>query len=109
MASKSTSGSAGAVATQEHLLDRVGAEPEAERLERDDLLGRDVAKVHVGAEVLHEPGLRGLRRRLEEQVVQRDLVRDLLEQARAHVARLAEDPGGAALAALGDDLPGTGF
>src|SRR4051812_28534090 len=63
IASKSRSGSAGAVATEQHLLDRVGAQPEAERLERDDLLRRDVAEVHVGAELLHEPGLRALRRR----------------------------------------------
>src|SRR4029079_4216461 len=68
MASKSRSGSAGAGATQEHLLDRVAAQPKAERLQRDDLVGRDVAEVHVGPELLHEPGLRALRRRLEEQV-----------------------------------------
>src|SRR5215207_11140565 len=57
MSSSSDSGSGGAVAKQ-HLLQGVAAEAEAERLERDHLVGRDVAEVDVGAEVLHEPRLR---------------------------------------------------
>src|SRR5438477_5536530 len=51
-----------------HLLQRVAAEPEPERLERDHLVGRDVAEVDRGTEVPDEPGLRRLRRRLEDEV-----------------------------------------
>ena len=89
----------GAARHEQHLLQRVGAQPEPQRLERDHLVGRDVAEVDVGAELLHEPGLRGLRRRLEDQVVDVDLVRDLVDQPGAHLAGRPEDPGGAALAA----------
>src|SRR5581483_1638037 len=71
---------------KEHLLQRVAAQPEPERLERDDLLGRDVPEVDVRSEVLHEPRLARLRRRLEDQVGERDLVCDLVDQAGAHVA-----------------------
>src|SRR5262249_5929267 len=59
-------------------------------------------------ELLHEPRLRGLRRRLEDERVDGDLVNDLVDEARAHLARGPVDPGGAALAALGDHLPGPG-
>src|SRR5262245_38731881 len=86
----STSGSCRLGVAKQDLLEGVAAQAEPQRLERDDLVGRDVAEVHVRAEVLHEPRLRRLRRRLEDQVVDRDLVRDLLEQARAHVARSEE-------------------
>ena len=79
---------------------------EAQRLDGDHLVGRDVAQVDVRAEVLHEPGLRGLRRSLEEELVDRDLVRDLVDQPRPHVPVRAEDPGRPALAALRDHLPG---
>ena len=75
----------GRVAEQD-LLEGVGAEAEAERLERDHLVGRDVAEVDLGPEVLDEPGLRGLRRRLEDQVVDVDLVDDLVDEAGAHLA-----------------------
>ena len=44
-------GSCSVVADTEHLLERVAAQPETKRLERDDFLGRDVAEVHVRAEV----------------------------------------------------------
>src|SRR3989304_2403694 len=47
---------------KEHLLQRVRAKAEPQRLERDDLIGRDVAEVDVRAELLDEPGLPGLRR-----------------------------------------------
>src|SRR5207253_7935281 len=50
-------------------LQRVAAQPEAERLERDHLVGRDVPEIDGGAEPLDEPRLRGLRRRLEEDVL----------------------------------------
>src|SRR5712691_8816703 len=79
------------LAAKQHLQHRVAAQAETQGLERDDLLGRDVAEVDVRPEVLHEPGLGALRRRLEDQVVDRDLMRDLVDQARAHVAILAED------------------
>src|SRR5918911_4016604 len=85
MASKSRLGSR-AVATEEHLLQRVGAQAEPQRLERDDLLGRDVPEVHARSELPHEPGLARLRRRLEDQVLDRDLVRDLVDQTGAHLA-----------------------
>src|SRR5690348_13351742 len=53
---------------KEHLLERVAAQPEPERLERDDLLGRDVPEVDRRAELLDEPRLGGLRRRFEDDV-----------------------------------------
>src|SRR5687768_13210486 len=69
MASKSRSGSCGwlsARTAKKHLLQRVGTQAEAERLEGDDLVGRDVPEVDLGTEVPHEPGLRRLRRRLPD-------------------------------------------
>jgi hypothetical protein len=57
-------GSCSVVADTEHLLQCVAAQAEPERLERDDLLGRDVAEVDVGAEVLDERRLRRVGRRL---------------------------------------------
>src|SRR5919199_560233 len=62
-ASNSRSGSA--VATEQHLLQGVAAETKPQRFERDHLVGRDVAEVRVRPELLDEPRLRGLRRRLE--------------------------------------------
>src|SRR5438128_12035412 len=70
---------------KEHLLQRVAAQAEAERLERDHFLRRDVPEVHLGAEVLDEPRLRLLRRRLPHDVVEVELVRDLVDQPGAHV------------------------
>ena len=49
-----------------------------------------------------------LRRRLEDQVADVDRVDDLVDQPGAHLAGRAVDAGGAALAALGDHLPGAG-
>src|SRR5579862_2197102 len=54
---------------EQHLLQRVAAQAEPQRLERDDLFGRDVPEIDVGPEMLHEPGLRGLGRRLPHEVV----------------------------------------
>src|SRR5207248_92447 len=88
-------GSCSVVADTQHLLQGVAAQAEPERLEGDDLLGRDVAEVHAGAEMLDEPRLRRLGRRLPDEVVEVDLVLDLRDQASAHVAVGAEDPGGA--------------
>src|SRR6266540_2032796 len=107
IASTSGSWSAGAVAKQ-HLLQRVAAQPEPEGLERDDLLRRDVPEVHVRPELLYEPGLRVLRRRLEDQVADLDLVDDLVDEAGAHLAGRPVDPGRSTLAALRDHLPGAG-
>src|SRR5437868_11022197 len=101
----STLGSWSRLATEQHLLQRVAAQPEAERLERDDLVGRDVAEVDLGPEVLDEPRLGRLRRRLPDEVVEIDRVRDLVDEPGAHLARRAEDAGGSALARLGDHLP----
>src|SRR5579884_4358682 len=106
--SDSTSGGSCRVAAKQDLLQRVPAQPETQRLERDDLLGRDVAEVHLGAEVPHEPRLRRFRRRLPDDVVEIDRVRDLVDEAGAHLAGGTEDAGGAALARLGDHLPGAG-
>ncbi len=57
---------------------------------------------------LHEPRLRGLRRRLEDHVRRVDGFRDLRDQLGAHAAGRVEDAGGAALARLGDHLPRAG-
>src|SRR5512133_2006568 len=108
IASKSSSGSSGAVATEQHLLQRVATESEAQRLEGDHLVGRDVPEIDVRAELLHEPGLRLFRRRLEKEVGDLDLVDDLVDEAGTHLSGWAIDPGCAAFAALGDHLPGAG-
>src|SRR5215213_2097350 len=108
MRSKSSSGSCGAVATEKHLLQRVAAETEPERLQRDHLVGRDVAEVDVRAELLDEPGLRFLRRGLEDEVGDSDLVDDLVDEAGSHLSGRAVDTRGTALAALRDHLPCTG-
>src|SRR5579862_6837178 len=72
------SGSVNVLAVREqHLLQRVAAQTEPERLERDDLVGRDVSEVDIGPEVLDEPGLRGLGRRLPHEVVEVDGLLDL--------------------------------
>src|SRR5947207_2618588 len=101
-------GSCRAGVAKQNLLQRVAAEAEPERLQRDDLLGRDVPEVDLGAEALDEPRLRGLRGRLEDDVLESDGVGDLADQLRAHAAGGVEDAGGAALARLRDDLPRTG-
>src|SRR5580765_1657972 len=96
------------LAAKKHLLQRVAAQPEPQRLEWDHLVGRDVAEVDRRTEVLDEPRLRRLRRRLEDEVVDRHLVDDLVDEARAHLARRPVDAGRPALATLGDHLPGAG-
>src|ERR1700756_4818116 len=62
----STSDGSCSVAAKEHLLQGVAAPAEGQRLERDDFLGRDVAEVDRRAELLHEPRLGRLARRLED-------------------------------------------
>src|ERR671930_691699 len=93
MASKSTSGSWGGLLdagiAKEHLLEGVAAEPEPERLERDDLVRRDVPEVHLGPEVLDEPRLGAFRRGFPDQVVEVDRVLDLVDEAGAQLARRA--------------------
>src|SRR5579862_6807360 len=95
--------------SKQNLLERVAAQSETERLERDHLVGRDVADVDVRPEVLDEPRLARLRGCLEDQVARRHLVGDLLDETGAHVAVLAEDAGGATFTRLGDHLPGAGL
>src|SRR5262249_50967296 len=82
----SVSGSCRLGVAKQDLLEGVASEAEAEGLERDDLVRRDVPEVDVRAEVLHEPRLRRFGRRFEDEVVDRDLMSDLLEQAGTHVA-----------------------
>src|SRR5262249_40391086 len=94
---------------EQHLLQRVAAKTEAQRLERDHVVRRNVPEVHRRPELLHEPCLCSLRRRLEDDVRGPDGVRDLVDQIRSHAARRVEDPGGPAFARLGDDLPGAGL
>src|SRR5690349_17152072 len=103
----STSAGSCRLATEQHLLQRVASQAEAQRLERDDLVGRDVAEVDVCPEVLDEPGLALLRGRLPDQRLERDGVLDLVDETRAQLAARAVDAGRAALAALGDDTPGS--
>src|SRR5438067_6590520 len=64
IASTSGSWSARAVAKQ-HLLQRVAAQSEPQRLERDHFFGRDVPEVHGRTELLDEPRLGRLGRCLE--------------------------------------------
>src|SRR5262249_27265990 len=92
--------------TQHHRLQRVAAKTQAQRLERDHLVGRDVPEVHRRPELLDEPRLGSLRRRLEDDVRGPDGVRDLVDQIRSHAARRVEDPGSPAFTRLGDHLPG---
>ena len=61
-----------------------------------------------GPNCLHEPRLGGLRGGLEDHVLRADRLRDLADQLGAHAAARVEDPGRAALARLGDHLPGAG-
>src|SRR5204862_6910916 len=82
----STSGSCRLGVAKQDLLERVAAQAEPQRLERDHFLGRNVAEVHVRAELLHKPGLARLRRRLEDQIADLDLVDDLVDETRAHLA-----------------------
>src|SRR5215212_11899446 len=51
--------------TKQHLLERVRAQTEPERLDRNGLLGWDVPEVDLGPEPLDEKRLRAPRRRLE--------------------------------------------
>src|SRR5260221_1223736 len=70
---------------KQDLLQRVAAETEAKRLERDHLFRRDVPEVDLGPEVLDGTRLRGLRRRLPAEVVEIDQVRKLSPETGAHL------------------------
>src|SRR5205823_12813179 len=94
----STSAGSCRLATEQDLLERVAAEPETERLERDHLVGRDIAEVDVRAEMLDEPRLALLRRRLPDDALEGDGVLDLVDEARAQLATRPVDAGCAALA-----------
>src|SRR5205823_9376376 len=80
MVSKSSSGSAGALFGEMHLLERVAAQPEPQCLERDHLVRGDVPEIDRGSELLDEPGLRALHRRLEQEVGDVDVMDDLVDQ-----------------------------
>src|SRR5260221_8164979 len=54
---------------KKHLLERVAAETEAERFERDHLIRWNVPEIHRRAELLDEPSLRRLGGRLEHDVL----------------------------------------
>src|SRR5262249_50297355 len=105
----STSAGSCRLATEKHLLQRVAAQAATESLERDHLVGRDVAEVDRRPEALDEPRLSGLPRRLEEDVLDAEGVGDLADQLRAHAPRRVEDAGGAAFPRLGDHLPRAGL
>src|SRR5688572_28677700 len=79
--------------SKENLLQGVAAQAAAERLERDHLVGRDVPEVHVRADGLHEPRLRGLRRRLEDKIANSYGVRDAGDDVRPHATVSGEDAG----------------
>ncbi len=64
----------------------------------------------VGADVLDQPHLLRLVRRLEHQAIDRDAgLEDLVDEAHPDLAGLAVHPGGAALPALEDDVGGAGL
>src|SRR5688572_13173165 len=96
----------GLLRTKQHLLQGVRTEAAAERLERDHLVRRDVAEVHLGAEVLYEPRLGGLLRCFEDEVAEGDAVHDLVDEPRPHLAARPVDARRPAFATLGDHLPG---
>src|SRR2546430_4636813 len=102
----STSGSCRLGVAKQDLLGGVAARAEPQRLERDDLLGRDVPEVHIRPELLDDPAWRVFRRRLEDQVLGGPLVHDLVAEPGPHLAVRTVDPRGPALPALGDHLPG---
>src|SRR5205085_12586265 len=94
-----------AVAKQ-HLLQGVAPQTEPQRLEGDDLVRRNVAKVHLWAEVLDEPRLGRFRRRLPDELAHVDVMGDLVDEPCAHLPGRTKDTGCSALARLGDHLPG---
>ena len=71
----------------------VRAQPQPQRLEREHVVGRDVAEVDLAPEAAQEPHLLLLARRLEQQLVDVDRVGDLVDQAHAHLAVGAVDAG----------------
>jgi hypothetical protein len=71
------------------LRERVGAQAEAQRLERQHLGGRHVAEVHIGPVALDEPDLLVLLRRLEDELAAVDLVDDLVDQPGASASRMS--------------------
>src|SRR5262249_47326563 len=84
----------------------VRAQPLTDGLERDDVLGRHVAHVHVGSEVLDEPHLLGLARRLEDDPAGIHLHLDLVDESCLDLAGGVVDAARPRLATLDDHLPG---
>src|SRR5262249_61877361 len=72
----------------------VGAQTLADGLDRDDVLGWDVAQVHVRAELLDEPDLLWLARRLEDDAAGVDLHLDRVYHPCPGRARRAVEAGG---------------
>ena len=83
---------------EQDLLERVAAKAEAQRLERDDLVRRDVAQVDVRPECFTNHAWEDFVGASKITSSIGHAVRDLVEEARAHVAVGVVDPGGAALA-----------
>src|SRR5689334_16310144 len=104
----STSAGSCRLATEQHLLQRVATQAEAQRLERDHLVGRDVAEVDVRAEMLDEPGLALLGGRLPDQGVERHRMLDLVDETGAQLAARTIDAGSAALSPFCNDAPRAG-
>src|SRR5262249_32829877 len=86
----------------------VGAQPLADGLDRDHVLGRDVAQVHVGAEMFDEPDLLGLARGLEDDPADVDLHLDLVDEPRLDLSRGVVDADRPRLAPFHDHLPRSG-
>ena len=86
----------------------VGAQPQAQRLERHHFLDRDVGEVDVGAERADQPRLLVLAGRLEQDPVDPAAAHRGGHDLLADRPVLAVDPDRPALPALGDDPAGTG-
>ncbi len=82
--------------------------PRPKRLQGEDVVRQHVAQVHVRAELLDEPDLLVLLRRLEDQLGAVHLVHDLVDQPGARLAVGAVEPGVAGRPALAGDERGAG-
>src|SRR5437588_10894923 len=86
-------------------LDRVRAQAEPKRLQRRHVAGSDVSEVALGAAALQQPHLLAMRRRVEDQPVAVDRVRDLVDQPGSRFAVRTVDACRSRLARLRDHLP----
>src|SRR5712691_3976382 len=85
----------------------VGPEPPAESLYTENLVGWDVAQVRLGADMLHEPGLLSLRRRLEDDARYGDLSNDRFHQLLPDLTGGRVEAHGAGFAAFRDHVRGS--